>query len=257
MLSKEYEYLVVVPGTDAYRDYLALRHEVFCEELRRVPSKGKRAGGVAVESDEYDVHSVHLLCRSVATKEVLGCSRLILPGPHGLNVSSRYRLSALDGIPMNKIGEIGRMTLSPSLRRSRSSTSVVSGDRYAASGSRRVKRDGSMVAFGIYREIFRVAGQYGITHCFAAMEPALARLLNRLGFPFAEAGPINTDVKPARQPFIIGAHAVRAGLASRNASLYDFMMGPGEVALVAAPESVRQGAEILIEAQHDLPRLSA
>lgn len=88
-----------------------------------------------------------------------------------------------------------------------------------------LKREGPLVALGLYREIFNLANRYGITHCYAAMEPALARLLNRLGFPFHEAGPLNTTVSPARQPYLIGAQAARAGLAARNSCLYRFMFG--------------------------------
>lgn len=234
MLLKEYEYLVVVPGTDAYQDYLALRHEVFCEELKRIPSSGRGAGGLAVETDAFDVHSVHVLCRSVRTGESMACSRLILPGPKGLNVSSRYEIACLGDIPHERVGEIGRLTLSPRLRRSRSSMSVAGGDGFVddtavGESPKAARRDGSAVACGLYREIFRQMGQYGITHCFAAMEPALARLLKRLGFPFVEAGPLKTDVQPARQPYLIGVQAARAVMAGRNASLYDFMTGADDV----------------------------
>lgn len=228
MLLNDYEYLVVQPGSAAYNDYLKLRHDVFCEELKRVPSNGGQAGGFAVESDDYDVQSVHVLCRARESKVAVGCSRLILPGPRGLNVTARYRISRLHGVPVEKIGEIGRMTLSSQLRRSRSSVSVTCGDGYTDDGAadfKRSKRDGSLIAFGLYREMFRLLGQFGLTHCFAAMEPSLARLLNRLGFPFVEAGPLNTDVRPARQPFILRVHDVRAGIASRNSSMYGFMVG--------------------------------
>jgi N-acyl amino acid synthase of PEP-CTERM/exosortase system len=88
-----------------------------------------------------------------------------------------------------------------------------------------LKREGPVVALGLYREIINLANRYGITHCYAAMEPALARLLNRLGFPFHEAGPLNSGVSPARQPYLIGAHAAKAGLAARNSCLYRFMFG--------------------------------
>ena len=45
MLSRKYEYSIVSPGGGAYQEYLALRHEVFCDELKRVPSSGRRLGG--------------------------------------------------------------------------------------------------------------------------------------------------------------------------------------------------------------------
>ncbi|ENO89795.1 GNAT family N-acyltransferase [Thauera linaloolentis] len=228
MLLTEYEYLVVAPGTAAYCDYLALRHEVFCEELKRVPSSGMCAKGMAIESDRYDIHSVHVLCRSREAGDAVGCSRLILPGPNGLNVSARYRMSQFGGVSRQQLGEIGRLTLSPRLRRSRGQ--MLESRR----GGQRFRRDGSMVALGLYRELFHLAGQYGITHCLAAMEPSLARLLNRLGFPFVEAGPLNGDVVPARQPYVVGAHAVRAALASRNVSVYDFIMSADRTKSAAA-----------------------
>lgn len=226
MLLQKYEYLTVSPGSREYREYLALRHEVFCEELRRVPASGRRAAGVLVESDEYDVHSVHVLCRSKDSGAVVGCSRLILPGSNGLNVKARYRLSHDLTAVSAEVGEIGRLTLAHTLRRYRSGNPLPEGKRGGANPARAVeRRDGPAVALGLYREIFRLAGAYGIAYCYAAMEPALARLLNRLGFPFHEAGPLNNDVRPARQPYVIGAQATRSALAATNTWLYQFMFG--------------------------------
>lgn len=233
MLSQKYEYSTVSPGTREYREYLALRHEVFCEELRRVPSSGRRVAGLPVESDEYDVHSLHVLCRSRETGEAVGCSRLILPGTNGLNVKSRYALSHKTDVCQARVGEIGRLALSHKLRRYRSENAPVVNEALLPEGADAsvrgiIKRDGPTVSLGLYREIFRLANAYGITHCYAAMEPALARLLTRLGFPFHEAGPLNTEVHPARQPYFIGAHATRSGLASRNSCLYQFMFGAAD-----------------------------
>ena len=234
MVLEKYEYSVVEPGTGAYAEYLALRHAVFCEELGRIVPDGRSARGVAIESDDYDVHSLHVLCRLKDTGVAVGCSRLILPGPKGLNVNARYRLSCTPEGPVGQIGEIGRLALSSSLRRHRAEASSVGGRRRALgavgdSVHSMLKREGPVVALGLYREIINLANRYGITHCYAAMEPALARLLNRLGFPFHEAGPLNTGVSPARQPYLSGAHAAKAGLAARNSCLYRFMFGEVEV----------------------------
>ena len=233
MVLEKYEYSVVEPGTGAYAEYLALRHEVFCEELGRIVADGRSARGVAIERDDYDVHSLHVLCRLKDTGVAVGCSRLILPGPKGLNVNARYNLSCAPEGPPGQVGEIGRLALASSLRRHRAEASSVGGRRRALgavgdSVHSMLKREGPVVALGLYREIINLANRYGITHCYAAMEPALARLLNRLGFPFQEAGPLNTGVSPARQPYLIGAHAAKAGLAARNSCLYRFMFGGGE-----------------------------
>lgn len=231
MLAQKYEYSVVVPGTSEYEEYCALRHEVFCAELGRVPASNERTGKRPLETDDYDGHSVHVLCRSGETGEAVGCARLILPNPRGLNVLSRYQLHSQLSSDADLVGEIGRLAISSKLRRYRRDTQLV-GPALPSDASdaisREVKRDGPTVALGLYREIFRLASEHGITHCFAAMEPSLSRMLNRLGFPFLEAGPINLAVHPARQPFIIGANALRADLASRNSCLYRLLFGASE-----------------------------
>lgn len=231
MLAQKYEYSVVVPGTKAYEEYCALRHEVFCSELGRVPSTGELAGSRPVETDDFDEHSVHVLCRSLETGDAVGCARLILPSAKGLNVLARYKLHTNAASNEGSIGEIGRLAISSKLRRYRRDTVLV-GPALPANVSddvcQDVKRDGPMVALGLYREVFRLASEYGITHCYAAMEPSLSRMLNRLGFPFQEAGPVNHSVQPARQPYFIGASAMRSWLAGRNSCLHRFIFGIDE-----------------------------
>lgn len=231
MLAQKYEYSVVVPGTKAYDEYCALRHEVFCTELGRVPFCGEYSGSRPMETDDFDAYSVHVLCRSVETGAAVGCARLILPSQKGLNVLARYKLHSDLASSPDSVGEIGRLAISSTLRRYRRDTQLV-GPALPADASddirREVKRDGPIVALGLYREIFRLASEHGITHCYAAMEPSLSRMLNRLGFPFQEAGPINHAVQPARQPYFIGACAMRSWLAGRNSCLYRFIFGIDE-----------------------------
>jgi N-acyl amino acid synthase of PEP-CTERM/exosortase system len=231
MLAQKYEYSVVEPGTTEYEEYCALRHEVFCAELGRVAPSEKQSGKRPLESDDFDAHSVHVLCRSVETGEAVGCARLILPSSKGLNVLARYQLHSQMSAEAHVSGEIGRLAISSRLRRYRRDTQLV-GPAFPADTSeeisREVKRDGPTVALGLYREIFRLASEHGISHCYAAMEPALSRMLNRLGFPFLEAGPINTKVQPARQPYFIGANSLRTSLASRNSCLHRLLFGDAE-----------------------------
>ncbi len=230
---EKYEYSVVEPGTGTYADYLALRYAVFCEELGRIAPDGRSMRGVAIESDDYDVHSLHVLCRVRDSGIAVACSRLILPGPKGLNVNARYKLYGVPGVSVGQVGEIGRLALASSLRRYRTEAWSI-GRRRRALGAESDprhptrKREGPVVALGLYREIINLASCYGITHCYAAMEPALARLLNQLGFPFHQAGLPDTSVSPARQPYLIGAQAAKAGLAARNSCLYRFMFGAAE-----------------------------
>ncbi len=236
MLAQKYEYSVVNPGTAEYDEYCSLRHEVFCAELGRVARCDEQSGKRPLETDDFDAHSVHVLCRSVETGEAVGCARLILPSPKGLNVLSRYQLHSQMSAEAHVAGEIGRLAISSKLRRYRRDIQLV-GPALPADASdaisREVKRDGPTVALGLYREIFRLASEYGITHCYAAMEPSLSRMLNKIGFPFLEAGPINMEVQPPRQPYIIGANALRNDMANRNSCLYTLLFGSEEHTAIA------------------------
>lgn len=231
MVEKKFEYSIVTPGTRAYRDYLALRHKVFCEELKRVPRHGRFFSDIPLESDPHDAHSLHVLCCSLETGDAVGCARLILPSAKGLSITSRYPMSHQTATSPNQIGEIGRLAIASELRRYRgelSSSGLYRAYRPRPPASAMDKQDGPLVAMGLYREIFKLAHKHGVTHCYAAMEPALARLLVRIGFPFQMAGPLNTVVSPPRQPYFIGAHAIRTALSNRNTCLSRFMFGSSQ-----------------------------
>ncbi len=226
MVEKKFEYSIVMPGTRAYCDYLSLRHKVFCEELKRVPSINRFFSDVPLESDAYDVHSVHVLCRSLETGAAVGCSRLILPSNEGLSITSRYPMSHEMSISSNQIGEIGRLAISKELRRNRGELSSAGLHQRASqrphSASATDKQDGPFVAMGLYNELFKLANKHGVTHCYAAMEPSLARLLTRIGFPFQAAGPLNYAVQPPRQPFFLDAHIVKTVLPNSDICLPHF-----------------------------------
>lgn len=231
-VKKKFEYSIVTPGTRAYRDYLALRHKVFCEELKRIPSLDQFFSDVPLESDAYDAHSLHVLCRSLETGAAVGCSRMILPSVKGLSIASRYPISHQTTISPSQIGEISRLAIASELRRYRGDLSSAglpeTHSNQLRSASAIDKRDGSLVAMGLYRENFKLAHKYGITHFYAAMEPSLARLLARNGFPFQIAGPLNTMVKPARQPYFIGVHAIQAAMPDSDAYLSQLVSAPAK-----------------------------
>lgn len=226
MALESVEYLIVRPGTKQYQEYLALRHSVFCEELKRIPS----SGASKLETDEFDVYSLHVFCRARDTGEALACSRLILPGPKGLNVSARYALQLGDDVSHDRVAEIGRLALAPAIRRLRSQSLRVLRRKSLSAGDGRVNLEfshsyGALVALGMYRQVFRLMGCYGVSYGFAAMEPSLARLYGRIGIPFAPAGPLSNEVVPARRPYLIDLQYARAVLARRNPNLYAFIVG--------------------------------
>ncbi len=239
-IEKKFEFSIVVPGTQAYRDYLALRYKVFCEELQRVPSPCQFFSDIQLESDVYDAYSLHVLCRSLETGVSVGCARLIPPSAKALSITSRYTISHKMVISSKQIGEIGRLAIASELRRYRGELSSAGLHQPLPQRPRTAnakdKQEGPIVAIGLYREIFKLAQLHDINHCYAAMEPCLARLLTRIGFPFQIAGPLNTSVQPPRQPYYICAHAVRKALSNRHSCLSQFMLGHSEDASALAVE---------------------
>jgi len=225
LAENKFEYLIVSPGTQAYRDYLALRHHVFRAELSRLPNPDN----TQMESDTYDTHSLHVLCRSTETGTAVGCSRLILPSTEGLSIFTRYSISLMTAISPRQIGEIGRLAITSELRRYRGELSSAGLHHSPPRRSRHTnpmdKQHGPLVALGLYREIFNLARKHGITNCYAAMEPSLARLLARIGFPFQMAGPLNTMVHPPRKPYFIGANAIQKTMSDLDNCLSQFMFG--------------------------------
>lgn len=217
MVANAFHYSVVEPGTENYREYLALRHEVFCQELGWIDGSVVDAGGRGgVETDQFDIHSVHVLCRHAATGEPVGCCRLILPGPNGLSVSRRYLIDCPPEAS-SRVGEIGRLAIAKNLRTGRKSGEGFAdlvwqnlSPGFTATGEQQTAA--SLVALGLYRELFRLAQIYGITHCYAAMRPTFARLLRRVGVPFTAAGPVNAHVQPERRPFVVAAKSVEFDL---------------------------------------------
>lgn len=225
---EKFEYSVVTPGTQGYRDYLALRYKVFCDELKRLSSKCQLPAYFQMESDTYDSHSLHVLCRSLDSGLAVGCSRLILPSPEGLSISARYSILLKTAVPPKRIGEIGRVAISSELRRYRGAHTgtIITPTQLTNLSHLMNKQSGSLVASGLYREIFHLANNHGITNFYAAMEPSLARLLNRNGFPFQIAGPLNTAVYPPRQPYFIGTKAIRKTMSDLDTHLSKFMFKP-------------------------------
>ena len=72
------QYFEIVPAlSDALKDEVyRIRHQVYCEDLKFEPARSDKR-----ETDEYDLHSLHLLIRSVKTNEFIGCTRIVRPLP--------------------------------------------------------------------------------------------------------------------------------------------------------------------------------
>jgi N-acyl amino acid synthase of PEP-CTERM/exosortase system len=234
MQTRYFRFVEVSPGTPDYETYLALRYEVFCAELNRVHEYIVGAHHRHIETDRFDAFSRHWLAFHIATGIPAACCRFILPNPGGLNVFGRYSVSEwpYPEAKPESTAEISRMAISAHFRRRHSDQGKpVAGDPNDELPARALdepderRRHQPELVLGMYREIFLLAGEIGITHAYAAMASNFSRLLLRAGFPFVPVGPVNPSVVPPRRPYLISRDEIVRRLKALNPPLLAFLSG--------------------------------
>lgn len=183
-----------------------LRYQVYCVE-NAFESPAEHPDGF--ERDEYDDHSEHSLLIHRETGAVVGTVRLILPAkPKGLDalpisqICKEIILQDPAHFPPNRTAEISRFAVSKSFRRR------VTDGRYADLHvlDQQPRLDGEErrvlmpnITLGLMQAVVQMSLKHGITHLCAVMEPALLRLVARLGIRFRPLGPL-VDYHGRRQP---------------------------------------------------------
>lgn len=155
-----------------------LRHQVYCvergfEEVSEHPNGRERDGD--------DDRSLHSLVLDRITGAAAGTVRLILPQPG--NDLPVLRLTTARGrkvdLPLRSTGEVSRFAVAKAFRR----------QFEAGAGAARGRRMAlPLVTFGLVQAIVTMSSAGGITHIVAMMEPALLRLLRRMGIEFHPLG---------------------------------------------------------------------
>jgi N-acyl amino acid synthase of PEP-CTERM/exosortase system len=160
------------------------------------------------EVDDDDDRSAHVLLVHRRSGAVAGTARIILPLPGDthrplpierfLNPADRL---VFHTFPPNRTAEVSRFAVSKEFRRRRGeevyADACVSGPvDGAVTGERRLM---PYVTFGLLRGILGMCLEHGITHLAALMEPALVRILTRLGIHFERLGGL-VEHRRMRQP---------------------------------------------------------
>ena len=171
---------------------LRLRYQVYCLEN---PFENPAENPDEMESDAYDAGSVHSLLLRQGSTDVIGTVRLILPLSHGgqqgtglpIRDVCHHELVTTNNstLPWQTTAEISRFAVSSKLRRRAGDLRTVGGFA-EPDGTRRRIPDSSL---GLMQAIVAMAAEFGITHLYAVMEPALLRMLSRLGIHFINLGP--------------------------------------------------------------------
>jgi N-acyl amino acid synthase of PEP-CTERM/exosortase system len=201
---KYFQYRVARSEQDR-RDAFQLRYAVYCEETGYLNKSDNPSG---LERDEHDAHSQHSILVHTDSNRIAGTVRLVMPR-RDLPCSAlpaRLFSTVLDSLPESVLprlatGEISRFAIHPSFRRR------LGDGLYASIFNSADKPEQDFdprrviphITLGLIASIFEMASTTGITHLCAVIDPALLRLLGRLGLHFHKAGPV-IDFHGPRQP---------------------------------------------------------
>ncbi len=209
-----------------------LRYQVYCVENAYEP---KNAAGL--ERDVYDGHSHHGLLIHRASGSVAGGVRLVRNRPNDHLRSFPLQELTEDPtfadrrrFPLAHTAEVSRFAISRDFRRRFSDTAY--GDN--APGRPVVMQH---ITLGLMRAIMEISRTHDITDWLAVMEPALLRLLQRVGIFYAPIGGL-VEHHGLRQPCAANIEEMVRTSREHNLDCYEVMTDSGRLAerrvLVAA-----------------------
>jgi N-acyl amino acid synthase of PEP-CTERM/exosortase system len=185
-LFRRYFTVVQANSTELLDDVFRLRFQVYCLERGFENATAYPDGR---ERDHEDSRSSHFLVLYRPADDVdgaaVGTVRLILPRRGAdlpvvklLSTGERRKLD----LPLNSTAEVSRFAVPRSFRKR------LEHDLGKSLASGAAKQALSLLNFWVIRAVTMMTADGGITHIVAMMEPALLRLLRRLGIEFHPMG---------------------------------------------------------------------
>jgi N-acyl amino acid synthase of PEP-CTERM/exosortase system len=223
------------PGPDdaLMAQVFGLRFQVYCVECGFLPAASYPSGR---ETDRFDAQSAHF-CAFNGNDELVGYVRLVRAGAaQTLPFLDNCVLQAPPGVALldfaqtaQTSAEISRLMVRHDYRRRRhDNLAGVTVQPGGASPTHEKRRDTPQILLSLYRQMYAYSHEHGIRHWYAAMEPALGRVLARMDFAFVQIGPLADYYGPVA-PYRADVRELEARLGSRN---------PGLLAWLRAPEGL-------------------
>jgi N-acyl amino acid synthase of PEP-CTERM/exosortase system len=186
----------VVPARtpEQVRESQRLRYQVYCVETGFENAEEFPEG---LERDQFDEdgRTVCSLLVHKPTQSVAGTVRLILPdnrpdAPELPTFSVSKDLASLpdQAVPRARTGEISRFAISKQFRKRAEDTLIPA--LYEPTGKIGDIRVIPHITLGLMQAILQMSLENNITHLVIAVEPALDRLIRRLGIVFTPVGPL-------------------------------------------------------------------
>jgi N-acyl amino acid synthase of PEP-CTERM/exosortase system len=172
----------------AYR----LRYQVYCLEH---PFENAAEHGDGREIDPEDDRSAHTLLLHRKSGAPVGTARVILPlrGARGRPLPIERILAPGDrpllaALPADSTAEVSRFAVSKLFRRRRGEQLYPDAGFAEANAGPDERRLMPYITFGLLRGVFEICLDEGISHLCAVMDPALLRILDRIGLDFTSVG---------------------------------------------------------------------
>jgi N-acyl amino acid synthase of PEP-CTERM/exosortase system len=198
-----------------------------------------QASGAVREPEQlrFDSHSIHSVLTHNATGNAIGTVRLVLPEENGerrvLPVRQIVGALAADGVapfPIEGTAEISRFSIVKSFRQH------TPDQGFEAQLSHEEWRKMLFhLPLGLMKSMVEMSARAGLTHWVAVMEPALLRLLTRLGIHFNSLGSL-VDYHGRRQPCWANIDTLLARVHAERPDVWEVITDGGR--LWALPETI-------------------
>ncbi|MGI5309121.1 PEP-CTERM/exosortase system-associated acyltransferase [Rheinheimera sp. WS51] len=193
------------------QDTFRLRHAVYCEELQFEPISDS-----GLEQDEFDKRSIHCFIKQLSSNSVAGTVRLITAKNADDNLPIELYCNNTAGnlspkyFDHREICEISRLAVPANLRRRIIAKNTNSTPLNTL--LEKLETDCySSIAVALYLIATLISVKAGKHHAYVMIEPALARILRRVGIHFEKIGDcINFNGK--RAPYYLDMRTVTTTL---------------------------------------------
>jgi N-acyl amino acid synthase of PEP-CTERM/exosortase system len=215
----------VVPAdtSDLRDECYRVWYQVYCVEnafLRAEDNRDSR------EIDAYDKRSMLGLLRYRKTGASVGTIRLVLPEKDGAALSlPMYRVCSAAGLPVSELlpldgtVEISRFAISKQFRQ-RAGDALYGRVYQPAELAHDDRRMIPHMTLGLMGLALMLSRDRGLVHACAIMEPALIRLLARLGIRWRAVGPL-IEYHGLRQPCIARIDELLANLETERPEVWE------------------------------------
>jgi N-acyl-L-homoserine lactone synthetase len=177
-----------------------LRYEVYCLEMQYLNPVDYVDG---LERDWFDDHAAQFVAVALnSDRRIVGCFRLILANGKGFPCEQHFNLTERAG-NREKTVELSRLIVVKDFR-----------------------RETRQILTGLCREIYRYNIQHKIRWCYAAVDPILLRMVQRMGLPFQQIGE-STSYMGDTIPIMLDIERLESELPTRNPQLYQFFQVSG------------------------------